>query len=204
MPQPLSSHPLQKRGMDNPVRPIAVVQGAPGPVIQQIFHSLAECWTPHARVVGALEYRDADHRSTRNMSYLRCIGDPARYPLFQQLGPGATGCSLDPSGVVLAGEVVRRQIAAGCDLVLLSKFGKMEAEERSGLLCAFIAAVERGIPVLTSVAPRYADCWAGFASPLFQHLAPDELSIELWWQNVRNPDTAPALSAGLAGPCGGL
>ena len=116
---------------------------------------------------------------------LRNIADGHTQPLFQQLGPGAVGCALDPAGAVLAGEAVRTQIIAGCDLVLLSKFGKMEAENGSGLMPAFIAAVEAGIPVLTSVSPKYERSWTNFAAPLFHWLPADTQSIEAWWSAIQ-------------------
>ena len=47
----------------------------------------------------------------------------------------------------MAAAAVRRDIAAGCDLVVLSKFGKLEAGG-GGLRDAFGAAIEAGVPVL--------------------------------------------------------
>lgn len=174
-----------------PTRPIAVVQGATGPVIQQLFRDLAERWAPTIRLAGAVEVPRIDDGPTSEPGHLRCIPGGERYPLFQQLGSGSNGCALDPAGAILAGETVRRQIAGGCDLVLLSKFGKMEAENGSGLLSAFIAAVEGGIPVLTSVAPRYEESWIRFADPLFVRVAADMQAIDRWWQGARKDQPLP-------------
>ncbi|MCE7796668.1 DUF2478 domain-containing protein [Sphingobium sufflavum] len=171
--------------MDGSTRPIAVVQGAEGAVIQRIFRRLADRWMPDLRLVGVVEEPPVEDGPNRGPGYLRTLADGGHYPLFQHLGAAATGCSLDPAGAVAAGEAVRRHIAMGCDLVLLSKFGKMEAEQRSGLLPAFVDAVEQGIPVLTSVAPRYDDGWTRFADPFFVRLPADEGAIEAWWAAVR-------------------
>ncbi len=177
--------------MDHPTRMIAVVQGASGETIQRLFSDLVARWAPAIRLAGVVEEPPTRPPSTGDdppgsPGHLRCIPDGERYTLFQQLGDGATGCSLDPAGAVMAGEVVRRHIATGCDLVVLSKFGKMEAENGSGLLSAFIAAVEGGIPVLTSVAPRYAESWDRFADPLFVRLPAEARAIEQWWRDVRS------------------
>jgi hypothetical protein len=96
--------------------------------------------------------------------YLRSIANGARYSMFQDLGPGSTACRIDPAGVLLAGEAVRRDIAAGCDLVLLNRFAKLEAE-RQGLMSAFVAAVEAQVPLLTSVSPAFQGAWERFAAP---------------------------------------
>jgi hypothetical protein len=79
---------------------------------------------------------------------------------------------------------VQRGIAAGCDLVLLNKFGKLEAAN-SGLADAFRAAIEADVPVLTSVSPAHEAAWVKFATPLFITLLADPLEIDAWWQAVR-------------------
>lgn len=160
----------------NSPSPIAVVQGAESAVIQALFRMIADDWGTGIRIVGLVEEPESDD----GPAHLRSLGDGSRYALFQDLGPGASSCGLDPGEVVRAGEAVRRDIAAGCDLVILSKFGKLEAEERSGLLPAFAAAVEAGVPVLTSVAPRHGASWGRFADPLSTLLPPDIAAIAEW------------------------
>src|SRR5580658_5930058 len=112
----------------NAVTPrIAVVQGATNAVIQDIFQSLADRWSGSARIVGVLaEYHGLAGRSC-SAGFLRGIGTGERFPIFQDLGPGSTACHLDVSAMLAATEAVRRDIATGCDLVMLNKFGKVEA-----------------------------------------------------------------------------
>jgi hypothetical protein len=81
---------------------------------------------------------------------------------------------------------VRRDIAAGCDLVLLNKFGKLEAVN-SGLAEAFRAAIEADVPVLTSLSPASEAAWQTFATPLFVTLNADPGEIDAWWRSVRSP-----------------
>jgi hypothetical protein len=50
--------------------------------------------------------------------------------MFQDLGHGSTACRIDPAGVLLASEAVRRDIDTGCNLVLLNRFAKLEAERQ--------------------------------------------------------------------------
>jgi hypothetical protein len=85
-----------------------------------------------------------------------------------------------------ATEAVRQDIAAGCDLVVLSKFGKLEAAN-SGLADAFRAAIEADVPVLTALSPAGETAWQAFATPLFVTLPADTAAIDAWWQRVRSP-----------------
>jgi hypothetical protein len=67
----------------------------------------------------------------------------------------------------------------GCDVVIISKFGKLEAD-RGGLLDAFAAAIEMDAPVVTSVSASAVDAWARFAGPLAVFVPPDVEAIENW------------------------
>jgi hypothetical protein len=104
--------------------------------------------------------------------------------MFQDLGPGSSGCHLDAAGVTQASDAVQRDIAQGCDLVVLSKFGKLEAGG-GGLRDAFSAAFEAGVPVLTSVSGALEEPWRHFATPLFAIVPADAARIEAWWREVR-------------------
>ncbi|MET0364570.1 MAG: DUF2478 domain-containing protein [Sphingobium sp.] len=169
--------------MDHPVPPIAVIQGASGEAIQALFARFIERWAASVRIAGLIEVpKDNAPEGT-----LRSIADGSRYRLFQDLGAGSSACGLDTAELVRAGEAARRDVATGCDLLILSKFGKLEAENRSGLIPAFAEAVERKVPILTSVAPRHAGAWAQFADPL-SVLLPAELdAVEQWWTAARSP-----------------
>jgi hypothetical protein len=168
--------------MDDRVSRIAIVQGAPGAVVRELFRSLAERWRPAVRLAGVLAEDHGLPDRACTAGYLRSLVDGARYPIFQDLGPAA-GCHLAGDGAVVAAAAVRGDIAAGCDLVMLSKFGKLEADG-GGLRDAFAAAIEAGVPVLTSVSPSYMARWQSFATPLFTLLPPDAAQVEAWRQGA--------------------
>jgi hypothetical protein len=172
--------------MDSAAKPIAIIQGAASPVIQQLLSEFVDRWSSAARLVGVVEHARSQNGSACGPGRLRSIADGRIYPLFQDLGPGAAGCSLDPEGAVLACEAVERDIAGGCDLVVLSKFAKMEADNRSGLMSAFIAAVEAGVPILSSVSPKFEKAWLKFAGPLSVSLPAEAAAIDDWWNAVRS------------------
>jgi hypothetical protein len=159
---------------------IVAVQGAPNADIQELFAGLTVIWRRIGlRLAGLLEEAvpsPADGRVTRR---LRDIATGAAYTITQELGPGSTACSLDTGGFAAACSGVEAALQRGCDLVIISKFGKLEAE-RGGLMSAFQAAIGAGVPVLTSV-PSYAEkAWAGFAEPLTVFMRPDREAIENW------------------------
>lgn len=162
---------------------IAAIQGAESAVVQQLFAEFVASVGPFVRVAGVIEQVPDGLDPASADPELYSLGDARRYPIFQDLGPSSMACALDADGVVTACEAVRRDALGGCDLLVLSKFGKLEAE-RSGLTAAFAAGVEAHTPILTSVAPKFDAQWAAFAAPLFVILPPDPTAIERWWRSV--------------------
>lgn len=173
-------------------QPIAVVQGADSETIQRLLAEvLTASWRP-ARIAGVVEIPESDAPGQCGPATLRGIADGRSYSLFQDLGSGSDACAIDPGGVTEACAAVCREIAAGCDLVVLSKFGKLEAESGSGLLAAFAAALESGIPVLTAVSPRFFERWDAFAAPYYEVIGPSLAEIAAWWaaQSVETASSA--------------
>jgi hypothetical protein len=167
-------------------KPIAVLQGASTPVIQALMRDFARSAAGEAaRVVGVVEADSNLDGEACGAGGLVSLTDGATYSILQDLGAQAGACRLDAGGVIEACEAVRRGIAAGCDLVVLSKFARIEAEQRSGLMDAFVAAIEAQIPVLTAVSPKFMAPWTSFAEPMFEMLPPDPGRIEAWWRAVR-------------------
>ena len=164
--------------MPESVKPIAAIQGGASEIIQGLLREFAEAVAPRVRVAGAVERERAGADPE-----LSTLGDGRRFPIFQNLGPSSTACSVDSAGIVTACGAVLQDIAAGCDLLVLSKFGKLEAE-RSGLSAAFAAGVAAQIPILTSVAPKFDAQWRAFAAPLFEMLPPRMTAIEAWWREA--------------------
>lgn len=187
-----------------PRLPIAVVQGAESEAIQRLFADLlATPWRP-VRIAGVIEAMEGagSEPGACGLEVLRSIADGREFSLFQDLGTGSTACALDPAGVAEACAAVCRDIAAGCDLVILSKFAKLEAENGSGLMAAFVAALEAGVPILTAVSPGRRGQWDAFAAPYYEVLSPNLHEIAVWWagqspaiQNSAIQNSAAASSA---------
>ena len=164
--------------MAQKVQPIAAIQGGSSEAIQALLSEFAEAAAARrVRVAGVVERQGLGSKDPE----LCALSDNRRFQIFQDLGPNSTACSLDSAGIVTACEAVLGDVAAGCDLLVLSKFGKLEAE-RSGLAAAFAAGVEAQVPILTSVAPKFDAEWQAFASPLFEILPPQMTALEDWWR----------------------
>lgn len=72
---------------------------------------------------------------------------------IRQEGPvDVNACQLEPDGVAQAARMVLEQIATA-DLIVLSKFGKLEARQQ-GLWQAFEAVLDAEKPLLTTVSAR--------------------------------------------------
>jgi hypothetical protein len=163
---------------------IAAVQGAPGATIQAMFRMLVGRWSPSVRVAGVIAEDHGLVDRACSAGYLRSIGTGELFSIFQDLGPGSTACHLEGTGAARASQAVRQAMESGCDLVVLSKFGKLEAAKQ-GLFEAFAAAIEADVPVLTSVSPAVAEAWARFAAPRFAFLPADPGAVEAWWRTQR-------------------
>jgi len=181
--------------MGDLLKKIAVVQGAPSAQVEQLFRTLVERWQPSVRLAGVIAEGHGLADRACSAGFLRSLADGERFPIFQDLGPGAKSCHLAGDGAVLAAAAVRRDITGGCDLVVLSKFGKLEAEG-GGLRDAFSAAIEAEVPVLTAVSDKFAKAWQSFAAPLFVAVPADADCIDAWWRAVR--PAMPAPSGGLS------
>ena len=168
------------------------MQGGSRTAVQEMFGAFAARWQSSCRIAGVIAHDHGLDDRTCSAGYLRSLADGRLFRIFQDLGPQSTACHLDAVGVTSASEAVIRDIADGCDLVLLSKFGKLEAA-RGGLAPAFAAAIAADVPVLTAVSPMFQDKWAQFAAPLFTALPADAAAIDEWWRDVGG--VAPATTA---------
>ena len=170
--------------MDQPAPNIAVVRGASNAEIQDIFRALAERWQPEFRLAGVVAESHGLADRFCQAGYLRNLATGALFSIFHDLGPGTAECLLDVGGAVAAAGTVQHDIAAGCDLVLLNKFGELEAAG-DGLAGAFRAAVATHLPLLTSVSPTHDQAWRQFADRQYAILPADLAAIDLWRRTVQ-------------------
>lgn len=133
------------------------------------------------RIVGVIAENN-DVAGACSAGLLRDIVSGRSFSIQLDAAPAGTTCHLDSRGVEDACAELLPGIATA-DVVVLSKFGKLEAMQQ-GFWRAFSAAVAAGKPLLTTVSSRHAEAWRAFA-PQAEWLQPDNPSIEQWWHTVR-------------------
>ncbi len=145
-----------------------------------------------AKVVGVLAEAHGIPGRTCGAGFLRDIASNKPYSIYRETVSSSTTCHLDASGVEAACENLQGQIPA-CDLVVLSKFGKLEAMHQ-GLADAFTAAMAAGKPILTSISDKHRDAWRAFV-PDATLLAADEAALEAWWHDSNRQKAPTSRSA---------
>lgn len=130
---------------------------------------------------------------------LRCdmlledLASGAQIPISDDRGPGARGCRLDLDALTQVAAAVLRSVVEGSPrLLMLNKFGKIEADG-GGMREAIAEALAREIPVLVGVPARNLDRWRAFAGPFALELAVDEAAVGGWLNahGVQLSDRAP-------------
>jgi nucleoside-triphosphatase THEP1 len=103
-----------------------------------------------------------------------------RLPVSQTLGAGSTGCRLDGVAITAVAAMVEADLASrGADLLILNRFGKIEAAGR-GFRPLIASALQRGIPVLVGVNDLNRPAFDAFAADLAVEL-PDLPAAVLGW-----------------------
>lgn len=173
---------------------VAAIVGAESAVIQKLLAEAVSDWRgAGVKVCGLVEEAHGLTGRSCNSGLLRNLETGNVFAMYLDEPPAHTSCHLDELGLVDACASVVDRIATS-DVVVLSKFGKVEAVG-SGLFEAFEIAVRLGKPLLTSVAPRHHYAWQRFA-PQAVFIRPDRASVEAWGQaaSLRSHAASRALS----------
>ena len=161
---------------------IGAIRGASTAEIQKLLARFAERRIQEGlRVAGVIEEPAGGvDCGVCNSLILRDTAGSTIIPITQNLGPGSSACKLNSAGLAAGCQAVVAAIEQGADVVVLSKYGKIEAEGE-GLLDAFRAAAEAGVPCLTGVKPSFAEPFLDYAGGYSQWVEPDEAALERWW-----------------------
>lgn len=161
---------------------IAVIENREGFDAQSLLAQAAQAWRDKGlRIAGVVAQSLSPDDAMCSAGHLADIATGNRYSI--QLGNQSpeTKCHLDITGLDDACGSLLTQIPSS-DIVILSKFGKMEAE-RQGLWSAFEAAIWAGKPLLTTLSPKQRRGWDALV-PSASWLTPDWQNLELWRQNM--------------------
>lgn len=93
------------------------------------------------------------------------LGSRKIFHISKDRGALATGCRLDVEMLLVAGEVLEEALELGCDVLIVNKFGRTEAEG-GGLRELIARAVAHEITTIIGVPRRYAGSWLDFSGGL--------------------------------------
>ncbi|MET4101938.1 hypothetical protein ABIE58_001362 [Roseovarius sp. MBR-78] len=110
---------------------------------------------------------------------VRVLPDGPVIRISQSLGTEARGCRLDPEALEQAVAAAEARLAAGCDLVIVNKFGKHEAEGR-GFRSLIAEAVARDVPVVMGVNSLNAARLAEFLGEAPERPEPTPEALDAW------------------------
>lgn len=155
--------------------PVAGILYPPGTDIDALLAGIARLLAATgARVGGVVQVRDPD----KGLSLLDLSSGAIR-PITQNLGPLSTSCKLDTSIMADVTGHLERQIDAGLDLLILSRFGIREIEG-GGFRSLFGRALLAETPLLAGVRVEHAAAWTAFHGSLGTDLPPDEDRALAW------------------------
>ena len=131
------------------------------------------------RLAGAVQRNPRRAERRRCDMVLKLLPSAVEMPISQDRGNDARGCRLDSSAFAEAAGLVETAIAPGVDLVVLSKFGKLEAEG-GGFRAAIARAMELDIPAVIGVSERNLPELRDFAGGFAAELAADPAALREW------------------------
>lgn len=147
---------------------------------QSTFESIVEnCRGRGLRVAGVLQHPVCSDAAGHCDVALEELTTGLRTDLFEDRGPGARGCRLDVAALAEVNAQVARSLDSSPEILIVNKFGKVEAEGR-GLLDLVAMAVDRGIPVVIGVPIRNLQAWRSFAGGMSVEFSSDPSEVKDW------------------------
>ncbi|MFC3675352.1 DUF2478 domain-containing protein [Ferrovibrio xuzhouensis] len=137
------------------------------------------------KVVGLIQHESRMPGRSHCDMELEDIASGERIAISEERGAAARGCRLDPAGLAAAYMAARAGLTGDTDLVVISKFGKIEAEG-GGLRDLIAEALEAGVPVLIGVPERNLASWQEFAGDMARQLRLDGSGLLDWLDQRAN------------------
>ena len=147
---------------------------------QSTFEQIVEnCRRRGLRVTGVLQHPVCSDTAGHCDVVLEELTTGLRTDLFEDRGSGARGCRLDVAALAEVNWQVERSLDSDPEILILNKFGKVEAEGR-GLLNLVAMAANRSIPVVIGVPIRNLEAWRNFAGGMSVEFTSDLSEVADW------------------------
>lgn len=143
--------------------PVAAIVHDGSVDVDALLAALAEAQRRRGRKVRGLlmTYPEGDAAACMAPMVLVDIASREPYRVSQALGSGSASCRADTQGFARASEVLRAALAERPDLVIVNRFGSLEAEG-GGFAAELLDLMAGGVPLLTAVASRHREAWQRF------------------------------------------
>lgn len=156
-----------------------------GQSVQSLLEEFALSLKARGFSVGGLVQRSLrDEGGVMTSMELLDLETGEQLPIDQKLGKSAA-CSIDTQAMAAATQAVRRAVARRADLVVVNKFGHLEADG-GGLADEIMLAMAESRPLLLSVSGKYLDRWQALSGGLCQMLPPERPALDAWWDDLRS------------------
>jgi nucleoside-triphosphatase THEP1 len=104
-------------------------------------------------------------------------------PVAHERNLAAPGCGLDCRKLASIAKIIGAAIQEGADLVVINRFGKLEATGK-GLIELIQQAADADVPVLIAV-PEYRFAgWVKYSAGMSVRLPCRRAALDRWWQSV--------------------
>lgn len=169
-----------------------------GPAFGRLSQRIARLLRVHGLACAGFVQHDEDcpGRSRCDM-VLENLETGVRVQISEDRGAEARGCRLDPNALVAAVEGARRALGPHVEVLLLSKFGKAEAEG-SGFRPLIAQALELGVPIVVGVPKRNIENWRLFAEDLAREIPVEAIDSRDDADVLARLGVAPGAGAGRA------
>ncbi len=138
------------------------------------------------RVRGLVQEVTHDGPGGARRMMLTDLAGGERFDISQKLGSGSGPNCVDPGVLAETSGVLRRALEEGADLVIVSRFGELEAAG-GGFAAEMLALMGEGVPLLTAVSTRFLESWQRFTDGAGAELSPDLEALEGWFAGLAPP-----------------
>lgn len=135
------------------------------------------------RVRGLVQQESYDGPGGARRMMLTDLESGERFDISQKLGAGAGSSCVDPGVLAGASAALRRALTEGADLVVVSRFGELEAAG-GGFAAEMLELMGEGVPLLTAVSTRFLESWRRFTGGTGAELAPDVETLTAWFSRL--------------------
>ena len=168
---------------------VGLVVHTKGDGTERIVADFAQRLLARGITVGGLIQHSTPQANGKPRIEVEDIRRQERYLISLNLGPGSQSCSLDSQGLCDASAVIRREINARPDLLIINKFAVAEAEGQ-GLLQELFTAIQAGLTILTTVSQGYLVDWERLTGNIGTRIAPDAAALDQWWDQLSRPSNS--------------